>query len=331
MRLLKTILAVIFLTVSNSILFASDSLYSELWVLDNIENIGGYTVSVLGDPQIIKTDLGNAVEFDGNADQLVVDSNPINTSKEFTVELIFMPYACYPDNTEPRFVHIQDPNDPEEKRVMMELRVNKNNECYLDGFIKTDFENLTLIDEALVHTTEVWHHAAITYSDSIFTTYFDGVKELSGIIKYTDEIVNPEGKTSLGARMNNRSYYKGLMKAFKVTHAVLDPNDFISPEDFIENVSVIFSTNSFFNRIEAFPNPADEKLCLRFADNIVENASIKLKLINIKGDVVYSKAYSPAETANQLHINTSNFNEGVYYLQVQSNNLTNSRLMLIKH
>ena len=28
-----------------------------------------------------------------------------------TVEVLFRPYACYPENTAPRFIHIQDPED----------------------------------------------------------------------------------------------------------------------------------------------------------------------------------------------------------------------------
>ena len=117
---------------------------------------------------------------------MLVDFNPIMDAKEFTVELVFKPDACYPNNIEPRFLHIQDPDDPEAKRVMIELRIDANNQCYMDGFMKTDSGSLALIDETLVHPTEVWQHVAITYKDSTLTTYFNGTKELSGTLHYSE-------------------------------------------------------------------------------------------------------------------------------------------------
>ncbi|MFO7668606.1 MAG: LamG-like jellyroll fold domain-containing protein [Bacteroidales bacterium] len=212
-------------------IYDSDTVYYELWDISNLENFGGHTVTALGDPQVVSTEMGNAVQFDGVEDRLLVDFNPIMDAKEFTVELIFKPDACYPNQTEPRFLHIQDPDDPQAKRVMIELRINADNQCYLDGFINTDSDNLTLIDETLVHPTEVWQHVAITYKDSTFTTYFNGIKELSGTLHYTDAIVNTHGKTSLGGRMNHVSFYAGLIKTLKVTHTCLEPEDFIIPEE----------------------------------------------------------------------------------------------------
>ncbi len=212
-------------------LIASDTIYYELWDISNLENIGGHDVAVLGDPQVESTDLGPAIRFDGIEDQLIVDFNPVMDAKEFTVELVFKPDACYPNNLSPRFLHMQDPNDPEEKRVMIELRIDANNQVYMDGFINTDLESLPLMDANLVHPTQVWQHVAITYKDSVLTTYFNGVKELSGKLGYTDKIVNTIGKTSLGARMNERSYYSGVMKFLKVSHAALDAEDFIFIHD----------------------------------------------------------------------------------------------------
>ena len=198
---------------------AQDTLYYELWDISNLESIGGHAVAISGDPQVVSTEIGDAVEFDGDGDRLLVDFNPIMDAREFTVELVFKPKACYPDNVAPRFVHIQDPDDPDAKRVMIELRVDENNKCYMDGFIKTDVDDLALIDETLVHYTDMWQHVAITYMDSTFTTYFNGIEELSGTLHYDSAIVSTIGKTSLGARMNEVAFYAGLMKTLKVSHA----------------------------------------------------------------------------------------------------------------
>ncbi len=212
-------------------LFASDSTYYEIWDINNLEIIGGHEVTVFGNPEVVSTKIGDAVKFDGDNDRLVVDFNPLKDAKEFTVELLFKPDARYPDNIDPRLVHIQDPLDADEKRLMLELRIDKNNQCYMDGFLQTDMMRLPLIDETLLHSTEEWHHIAITYKDKEFTTYFDGIKELSGIVDYSNIIINTTGKTSLGARLNNIKFYSGLMKTLKVTHASLDPKNFIYIND----------------------------------------------------------------------------------------------------
>jgi len=212
-------------------LIASDTVYYEIWNINNLEIIGGHEVTVFGNPEVVSTKIGDAVKFDGNGDRLIVDFNPLKDAKEFTVELVLKPDACYPDNIDPRLVHIQDPLDSDAKRLMLELRIDKNNQCYMDGFLQTDMMKLPLIDETLLHPTEEWHHIAVTYKDKEFTTYFNGIKELRGIVDYSNIIINTTGKTSLGARLNNIKFYSGLMKTLKVTHTSLDPKDFIFIND----------------------------------------------------------------------------------------------------
>jgi hypothetical protein len=204
---------------------------TEYWEIDNLEKIGGYTVSVVGNPEIVETELGKAVKFDGDGDLLLVDNNPLGNTTEFTVEVIFKPEACYPENTAPRFIHFQDPNDPREKRLMIELRINEQNQCYLDGYLKTDTGSLVLIDETLVHPTNKWLHAAVTYQNNCLTTYINGQKQLSGEVGYKAAFINPEGKVAIGGRMNKVSWYNGLVKTVKVTDKALDPAGFMAIND----------------------------------------------------------------------------------------------------
>ncbi|MGW8315249.1 MAG: LamG-like jellyroll fold domain-containing protein, partial [Bacteroidales bacterium] len=168
----------------------------EYWVFDNLQQIGGHPVTVIGDPSVVDTPEGKAVHFDGEGDQLVVEHNPIGAATSFTVEVLFKPDACYPDHTDPRFIHIQDPDDPRAKRLMIELRINEQNRCYLDAFIKTDTSDLVLIDESLTHPTEEWLHAAVVFDQGLMTTYFNGVKELAGRVGYDRQIINPVGKVA---------------------------------------------------------------------------------------------------------------------------------------
>lgn len=204
---------------------------SETWDIDNLGRIGGHSVEVIGDPQVVETDLGKAVEFDGDGDQLFVDFNPIGAATAFTVEVVFKPHASYPRNIAPRFIHIQDPGDKDRKRLMIELRVNHNNQCYLDAFLQTDSDRLTLIDSTLVHPTEQWLHAAVVYRDSVLSTYINGQKELSGHVGFAESVINPTGKVSIGGRMNHVAWFNGLVKYLKVTQRALDPEDFMQIND----------------------------------------------------------------------------------------------------
>jgi hypothetical protein len=308
-------------------LHASDTVYYELWDISNLETIGGHEVTVLGDPQIVSTEMGDAIQFDGDEDRLLVDFNPLMDAKEFTVELVFKPDACYPEYTAPRFVHIQDPDDPDGKRVMIELRVDANNQCYMDGFIKTDSESLALIDENLVHPTEVWQHVAITYKDSTFTTYFNGIKELSGTLRYTEAIVNPTGKTSLGGRMNHVAFYAGLMKTLKVTHACLEPEFFIVPEESDSSTSNE-PVSIEETELEVFPVPADGFLKVRL-DPTQISKDTEIYIYDTSGKLCLREA--DLNQKKDLHVDTSEFQNGVYLLSITSEGLSEFKKFVVVH
>lgn len=200
---------------------------AEFWSINNLKEIGGHNVTVFGNPEVVDTKLGKAVKFDGDGDMLLVDFNPLGNTTEFTVEVVLKPEAAYPENIKPRFLHFQDPDDLDAKRLMVELRVNEENQCYLDAFLNTDTSSLALIDPKLVHSTEEWLHAAVTYKNNTLTTYVNGEKQLSGSIGYKDAFINPTGKVAIGGRMNKVDYFRGLIKTLKVSKVALEPVDFI--------------------------------------------------------------------------------------------------------
>ncbi|MGW8314797.1 MAG: LamG-like jellyroll fold domain-containing protein [Bacteroidales bacterium] len=327
MRILFKLLLVCSVFARSVVATASDSVYYELWEFSNLQEIGGHGVSTFGDPVVVSTGLGDAVEFDGVDDQLIVHFNPLMDTKEFTVELIFWPAASYPAHTEPRFVHIQDPDDPDAKRVMMELRINEQNQCYLDGFMKTDMENLTLIDETLVHPTEVWHHAAITYKDSTFTTYFNGVKELSGTCRFSEQLVNPEGLTSLGARMNQVAQFSGKIRTLKVTHACLDPTQFLSIQDTAATGPDKHPEKG--RPLQLFPNPADRMVYLQPAPEGTFTGGI-VRLQDLGGSVVLEQEFKYG-SGTPCSLDTSTLPPGVYMISFHSAGHTEYRKLMILH
>ena len=63
-----------------------------VWHLDNLEKIGGHAVTVEGEPKVIDTPSGKAIEFDGVDDGIFLDVHPMAGWSTFTVEVIFRPY-----------------------------------------------------------------------------------------------------------------------------------------------------------------------------------------------------------------------------------------------
>ena len=90
------------------------------WKIDSIESIAGNPVTKLGEPVVIGTKRGQAVQFDGIDDGLIVKANPLGEAQSFTIEVVFRPDSSFPQNKEQRFIHFQNPNN-EDRRVLIEI------------------------------------------------------------------------------------------------------------------------------------------------------------------------------------------------------------------
>jgi hypothetical protein len=208
----------------------------EVWELNSLKKIGGHPVQVFGNPQIVTTEIGKAIRFDGIHDRLLVDHNPLGDAKEFTIEVIFKPDSAFHISQQPRFIHFQDEADTlsgwnPARRIMMELRLTPENKWYLDGFLLTDAGERTLQNKDLTHPTRQWMHAALTYSNNTLKTYVNGIEETGGSVTFTEKILNRVGKVSIGGRMNRLNYYCGLIKTLKITRKALMPKQFIKIGD----------------------------------------------------------------------------------------------------
>ncbi|WP_224998995.1 LamG domain-containing protein [Cesiribacter sp. SM1] len=194
---------------------------TEEWQLNQLEGISGYSTTVLGNPAIIETEEGKkAMAFDGVDDGLLLHTNPIAGADEFTIEIVFKPYPGYPANREQRFLHIQDPQN-DQRRILMELRLNDRGEWYPDLFMRTENEALTLIDSTKTHPVNAWAQLRLTYQDGQLKGYVNGKEELSGQIRYLP--VSPIAKTSIGVRMNKVSWFKGAIQSVSFTSGVPEP------------------------------------------------------------------------------------------------------------
>lgn len=194
---------------------------SEVWMLDNLETIGGHDVHIEGDPVVIETPHGKAIEFDGMGDGLFLDVHPLAGMTEFTAEVVFKPYAG--GSPEQRFFHMQE--DASESRVMFETRLPEDGLWFLDTFIKSGEVGTVLYAEEHRHGIGPWYHAAIVVDGSSFRHYVNGALELDEKIAYQAQ---QSGKTSLGVRLNRVHWFKGAIRMVKFTPRALAPEEFIS-------------------------------------------------------------------------------------------------------
>jgi hypothetical protein len=206
MRILLTIVA----------LAATSFAQSTTWQLDNLKKIGGHKIEVLGQPKIIKTKKGEAIEFDGVDDGIFIETNPLAGAKSFTIEAFFRPDADGP--AEQRWLHVEDLENVE-SRAMLETRVTKDL-WFLDTFLKSGDNRLPLFAENFKHPTGRWYHAALVYDGTEMRHYIDGKLELSGKIA-----MKPfgRGRTSIGVRQNRVYWFKGAVRKVRFTHAALAP------------------------------------------------------------------------------------------------------------
>ena len=202
---------------------ANESTHTEIWSLNSLTSLNGYSVNAFGNPTQKNTKLGNVVHFDGDGDRLLVHNNPLGASTRFTIEVLLNPADVFPNNWEPRFFHIEALDNPN-RRVTIELRLNDQQQWYLDAYIKSEQGQLALIDSTKVHPVNQWAHVAITYSEGVLTTFVNGRKELSGAVEYLP--IDTHALTSIGARMNQVHWFNGDIAQVAITHKALRPEYF---------------------------------------------------------------------------------------------------------
>ena len=193
-----------------------------VWTVDSLESVGGHAPLVVGNPRVIETDRGRAVQFDGVDDGLELPTLVLAGEREFTLEIVFRPDADGP--AEQRFLHLQE--NGSESRFLIETRVRPGGTWYLDTYVQTEVGNCTLIDPNRVHPTDAWHSAALTYDGRTMRHYVNGHEELSGELKFRPLV---QGRTSIGMRMNRVFWFKGAIRTIRFTPRALRPPALLAP------------------------------------------------------------------------------------------------------
>ena len=203
---------------------APDGPRSEVWQFDRLDSIGGHAVTVLGNPRVIDTPIGKAVEFDGVDDALFLEVHPLAGAETFTWEVIFRPDSG--GAQEQRFFHLQerDPNTgaDTETRLLFETRLTATH-WYLDSFANSG-ESKALIDRAKLHPLDAWYHAAMVYDGKEFRNYVNGELQNAAPVRLKPQ---GPGHSSAGVRINKVDYFKGAMHVSRMTHGALSPDQFL--------------------------------------------------------------------------------------------------------
>jgi len=194
-----------------------------VWDIDNLANIGGNAVEVIGEPSVVDTPKGKAVLFDGVDDGLIVDEHPLAGAEEFTLEVIFRPDAD--GLPEQRFFHLQELET--DNRFLIETRLTGDGRWYLDTFLKSGDTDQTLVDPSRLHPVGEWFNATLVFDGNELRHYVNGVRETGAEIgAFTP---HAPGRTSVGVRMNRVHWFKGAIRRARFTRGVLGPEEFLKP------------------------------------------------------------------------------------------------------
>jgi oligogalacturonide lyase len=191
------------------------------WTLDSVEKVGSHRPELLGQPRVIETPIGRALEFDGVDDGLIVPVNPLAGAQAFTIETVFRPDAG--GEKAQRFLHVQEVED---HRILIETRLPDAGTWFLDSFIKAGVPEKTLQSRSRTHPLGQWYHAALVYEKGRMRHFIDGVEEMTGDVEYTPM---KGGQVSLGVRLNRVFWFKGAMRSVRFCTRALAPDEFERP------------------------------------------------------------------------------------------------------
>ncbi len=219
-KILTAFLLTLFLSCSISIAQENSNF---VWSMDNLNKIGGLPVLIFGNPAVKDFSFGKAVEFDGVDDGIIVQGFPLNKEKSFTAEIIFKPYDSFPKNVEQRFLHVQSP-PRNNRRFLIELRLNEKKEWYIDTHIRADSALLTCLAKNNPHPVDNWYHVVFVYNNGMARHYVNGIEEMSGKVNY---IPVDSANVSLGMRMNKIWFFKGAIASVAFSKRDLKPGEFL--------------------------------------------------------------------------------------------------------
>ncbi|MCR8666779.1 LamG domain-containing protein [Aestuariibaculum sp. M13] len=189
------------------------------WVVSSLVNKDFVLETINASPKVVRAPFGEVLKFNGVDEALFLEEMPLTNLKSFTVEMIFKPEID--GDFEQRVLHMGEVSSD---RMLLEIRV-LNGDWYFDGFVKSGENKKALVDETMLHKLGNWYHVAFIVEKDGLTTYVNGKQELYESFKFKPI---QTGKTSIGVRLNKKSFFKGDIYRIRVTPKPLKPKDFLS-------------------------------------------------------------------------------------------------------
>lgn len=208
----------LFFSSTNITLDSSSKIQIYQWLPAELVLDHSPSIKIHGHPQVVDSKYGNAVEFNGFGDAIFLNQMPLKGLKQFTIEVIFFPESG--GNFEQRLFHCGEITGD---RVLLETRSIDEN-WYFDGFIKSGKEQNALIEKNYLHPLNQWYHIAYVVDNGSLLTYVNHTKELEAKINF---IPIQSGKTSIGVRQNEVSWFKGLIYKIRISSDALTINEFL--------------------------------------------------------------------------------------------------------
>jgi hypothetical protein len=224
----KTIFILVLLLLAQNYNLAQSNSRQTTWVLDKAEKIGNNKAFPLNTRPEVKISNGSKyLLFNGIDNALLVKNNPLGNAAEFTIEVILRPDSSLnPDNLEQRFLHIGN-SAGDKERILLELRLLKNQKWALDVFMSSENSSITFLDT--VHTKHLypagkWYNVTLVFKNSAVTSYINGGKDSTDTVVFHSL---PNAQISIGARQNPKSWFKGGIKTIRFTKRALKPAEFL--------------------------------------------------------------------------------------------------------
>ena len=207
------------------------SVGAQVWRFDNLQRIGGVVARTEGDPRIVATEKGPAVEFDGVNDAMFIATHPLAGAQQFTAEAIFRPDG---GAFEQRWLHLAEatedapagadpPVPPSGPRMLFEIRV-VGDRWYLDAFTKGPGYDKALMAPEKTFPVGQWYHVAQVYDGRTYRSYVNGELQAEAEIAFQPQ---GPGHSSVGTRINRRDYFNGAVLSARFTPSALTPDQFM--------------------------------------------------------------------------------------------------------
>ncbi len=195
-----------------------------MWRFDQTGSIGGRPTKVLGDPHVIETPYGKAVEFNGIDDALFVPVHPLAGAETWTWEVIFRPDVG--GAAEQRFFHLsvldsagQDTND----RMLFEIRIVNGQWC-LDSFAMAGGQSKALLNCRKLYPLGRWYRVTAVYDGHTLKNYVGDELQGEGDLRLVPQ---GAGHASIGVRINLKDHFKGAVFEARFTRRPLPVSEFL--------------------------------------------------------------------------------------------------------